>query len=85
MFVFTKQAEKQFCKLELRIQNQIKDKLKILKINKLLLTQNLKNVINMLPITHRIRIGSYRLLLSFDKKKEMYIVNKIAHRREVYK
>ncbi len=36
----------------------------------------------MSPITHRVRISSYRLL-SFDEK--MYIVNKVAHRRDIYK
>jgi mRNA-degrading endonuclease RelE of RelBE toxin-antitoxin system len=84
MFVFTKYAEKQFNKLEIRIQNQIKNKLKILKKNKLLLNQNIKHLVNMSPITHRVRIGSYRLLLSFNEKK-MYIVNKVAHRRDIYK
>jgi mRNA-degrading endonuclease RelE of RelBE toxin-antitoxin system len=41
--------------------------------------------VNMLPITHRVRIGSYRLLLSYDENNDRYIVNKVAHRREVYR
>jgi mRNA-degrading endonuclease RelE of RelBE toxin-antitoxin system len=85
MFVFTKQAQKQFNRLSLRIQVQIKDKLKILKNDDLLLAKNLKNIVNMLPITHRVRIGSYRLLLSYDENNDRYIVNKVAHRREVYR
>ena len=85
MFAFTKQAEKQFNKLDLRIQNQIKEKLKIFKVNDLLLSQNIKYIVNILPITHRIRIGSYRLLLSFDESNKIYIINKVKHRREIYK
>ncbi len=85
MFVFTKQAQKQLLKLDIRIQNQIKQKLLMLKINKPLFSQNVKNIANMHPITHRIRIGSYRLLLYFDANKKTYIVLKLAHRKEVYK
>ena len=85
MFVFTRQAQKQLLKLEIRIQNQIKQKLLIFKTNKLLFNRNVKHIANMYPITHRIRIGGYRLLLWFDADKEIYIVLKVAHRKEVYK
>lgn len=85
MFVFTKQAEKQLKKLDDRIQQQIKQKLFLLKQDPQLLCQNIKIMINVQPITHRIRVGSHRLLLSFDEKKQVYKVVKVAHRREIYK
>lgn len=85
MFVFTKQTAKQFGKLEPRIQNQIKQKLLILKQDSILFNKNIKSLTNMQPISHRVRIGSYRLLLSFNKDIQKYIVLKIAHRREIYK
>ena len=82
-FVFTHKAEKQFGKLDRQTQDRIKDKLILLKQDNNLLNQNLKPVINLSPVTHRIRIGSYRLLLSEDK--DGFIVLKVAHRRVVYK
>lgn len=85
MFVFTKQAHKQFNQLDARIQNQIKQKLLILKQDPQLLQQNLKPIINMNPITHRVRIGAYRLLIHFDVDLQVYVVIKVAHRQAVYK
>ncbi len=84
MVVFTKYAKKQFDKLELRIQKQILAKLQVLRQNHLLLQQNLKLVSNLTPISHRVRIGSYRLLLSFDEQQQIYIIVKVAHRKEAY-
>ena len=85
MFVFTKQAQKQFRKLDNRIQNQIREKLLILKQDLQLLSKNIKPLADMNPISHRLRIGSYRLLLSFDNAAQTYIVLKVAHRKNVYK
>lgn len=85
MFVFTKQAKKQFEKLDDRIQNQIKQKLSILEQDSILLNQNIKSLTNIQPISHPVRIGSYRLLLSFNKGIQKYIVLKVAHRKEIYK
>ncbi|MBT4123467.1 MAG: type II toxin-antitoxin system RelE/ParE family toxin [Candidatus Ruthia sp.] len=81
-FVFTNKAKKQFTKLDKQAQERIKDKLTLLKQDKNLLDQNLKSVINLLPVTHRIRVGSYRLLLSEDNNG--FIVLKVAHRSQVY-
>lgn len=81
-FVFTNYAKKQFLKLDLKAQNRIKDKLTILKNDALLLNQNIRPVINLNPITHRVRIGSYRLLLKLEG--ESYIVLKLGHRKEIY-
>ncbi|MBE8190370.1 MAG: hypothetical protein HAW58_05890 [Candidatus Thioglobus sp.] len=67
-----------------RIQNQVKEKLQILKQDRQLLLQNIKPLTNLSPISHRARIGSYRLLLSFDKNNQRYAVLKIAHRKEIY-
>ena len=81
-FVFTNKAKKQFTKLDKQAQERIKDKLTLLKQDQNLLDQNLKSVINLLPVTHRIRVGSYRLLLSEDDNG--FIVLKVAHRSQVY-
>lgn len=81
-FAFTNKAKKQFKKLDKKTQERIKDKLTLLKQDKNLLDQNLKSVINLLPVTHRIRVGSYRLLLSEDNNG--FIVLKVAHRSQVY-
>jgi len=66
----------------IKTQERITDKLTLLKQDKNLLDQNLKSVINLLPVTHRIRVGSYRLLLSEDNNG--FIVLKVAHRSQVY-
>jgi mRNA-degrading endonuclease RelE of RelBE toxin-antitoxin system len=39
----------------------------------------------MQPLTHRVRIGCYRLLLTFDKVENKFIVVKVAHRKDIYK
>lgn len=81
-FAFTNKAKKQFVKLDKQAQERIKDKLTLLKQDKNLLDQNLKSVINLLPVTHRIRVGAYRLLLGADERG--FIVLKVAHRSQVY-
>jgi len=81
-FVFTNKAKKQFGKIDAQTQQRIKDKLLLLKHDEALLKQNLKSVVNLLPVTHRIRVGSYRLLLSEDDND--FIVLKVAHRSQVY-
>jgi mRNA-degrading endonuclease RelE of RelBE toxin-antitoxin system len=83
-FVFTNHAKKQFIKLDQTTQKRIKDKLLILKQDKQLLEQNIKPVINLeLIITHRLRIGSHRLLLKEDS--DNYIILKVGHRKNIYK
>ena len=81
-FVFTKYAEKQFLKLEIKIQQRIKNKLIILKQDKNLFDQNIKAIINLKPITHRIRVGSHRLLLK--QEAQNYTILKVGHRKEIY-
>mgnify|MGYP003957501897 FL=1 len=81
-FVFTNKANKQYSKLDSQTQIRIKDKLLLLKQDGSLLKKNLKSVVNLLPATHRIRVGSYRLLLSEDNNG--FIILKVAHRSQVY-
>ena len=82
-FVFTNKSKKQFNKLDKQIQVRIKDKVVLYKHDEHLLKKNLKSVVNLLPITHRLRIGSYRLLLRDDK--DGFIILKIGHRKQIYK
>lgn len=86
-FIFTNRAEKVFSKLEQVEQNRILEKLKFLKNH-----NNIFSVIRKIyyvePITHKLRVGNYRLLLTLIMQKNNeyeFIVNKIGHRREVYK
>ena len=81
-FIFTNYAKKQFLKLDIKIQTRIKNKLLLLKSDKDLLKNNIKNIVNMQPITHRVKIGSHRLLL--QKDSENYIVLKVGHRKNIY-
>ncbi len=82
-FVFTNKAKKQFNKLDIDTQTRIRNKLILIKADNTLLKQNIKQVINIENITHRLRIGSYRLLLNKDSFG--YIVLKVSHRANAYK
>ena len=85
-FVFTEYARKQFYKLPKDIQERINSKLQIVK-NHFDIFAILKTTQELPPATHRLRIGNYRLLLflksNYDKNV-IFLVLKIAHRRDVY-
>ncbi|OGJ43111.1 hypothetical protein A3B60_00220 [Candidatus Peregrinibacteria bacterium RIFCSPLOWO2_01_FULL_39_12] len=87
IFKFTKYAKRQFLKFENDIQLRITDKLKYLKSH--------PDIFSILVLmkdsrftTHRLRVGSYRLILRLNVHKKNYIefiVVKAGDRREVYK
>lgn len=86
LFVFTKQAEKSFTQLPQVIQQRILKKLKELKRHSDILSV-LKPLHNFAPATHRLRVGDYRLILSWQKQRNEqfeFLVLDVGHRREIY-
>ncbi len=87
IFKFTTRAKQQFLKLEKNIQSRITDKLKYFKnhpdvFSVLVLMKDSKST------THRMRVGSYRLILKLivqEKKYLEFIIVKIGDRKEIYK
>jgi mRNA-degrading endonuclease RelE of RelBE toxin-antitoxin system len=82
-FVFTNKAKDQLEKLEKPIREQILAKLTLLKAVPRLETY-LKALKDFAPATHRLRIGSYRIILS-RQKNSLWLILKIGHRREIYR
>ena len=82
-FTFTKKAEKQFVKLELATQERIIKKLQFYKTAPEILPF-LKSVENLEPATHRLRVGSHRLLLQYNWSKDIIIL-KVWERKSIYK
>ena len=79
-FIFTKDSEKQFLKLDSVVQLKIRKKIEKIKQWE---SYHLKLLVNMLPFTHRLRVDDYRLLLR--QCDEWYEVLKVGHRWSVYK
>lgn len=80
-FRFTKTAEKAFSKFDPKIRESLAESLKELK-NPSLLDANSKTVSNLLPATHRFRIGNYRFL--YERNGDEVLVLKVGHRKDVY-
>jgi len=82
---FTKQAEKQFNKLDRPIQQRIADFLN----NRLKLLDNPKQIGKALQGNlseyWSYRVGDYRLLVVFEDDNLIIVVAELAHRRHVYK
>lgn len=83
IFKFTKKSLKQFQNLDQSAQNLVKEKLMFLK-NVENFNKNSKQLTDLEPATHRIRIGRYRALLKKNSTKN-YLILKLKHRKEVYK
>ena len=87
IFIFTIEARKQFFAFPKNIQLRISRKLQELKKH-IDIFALLKGLEDIPPSTHRLRIGSYRLLLvlkSNNDKNTVFWVLKIAHRRDIYR
>ena len=82
-FEFTKKSFKQFEKLNQSTQNLIKDKLTLLKDPEIF-SKNSKQLTDLEPATHRIRIGRYRALLK-QNSAENYVILKLKHRKDIYR
>ena len=82
MFHFTKQAEKEFRKLEPRVQEGIIKKLQQIKNSGNFL--QLDTLKDFLPATHRLRIGEYRLVLSKNSESSFLVID-CKHRKDIYR
>ena len=83
LFVFSPPAKKAFQRLEPKLQQRIKDKLQSLKGHPDIFSVS-KSVFGFEPATHRLRIGTYRLILE-QKSSNKFLVLDLGHRREIYK
>ena len=83
-FLFTKIVIKQLSRLPGRDASRIREKLLFWQSNSQLLAIQLREVVGMEFVTHRLRVGNWRVLLQVDKSKQFYLILKIASRKEVY-
>jgi mRNA-degrading endonuclease RelE of RelBE toxin-antitoxin system len=94
LFYFGPQAVEHFLKVTPKTQRRILVKLKHLKEQKDIFS-TLAPLKNMKPATHRLRVGSYRLILELkergpkDRLPEgdgaLFLIVDIGHRREIYR
>ncbi|MDQ1344223.1 MAG: hypothetical protein QG650_943 [Patescibacteria group bacterium] len=80
-FRFTKTSEKAFSKFDPKIRESLVESLTALKDSTLLET-NSKAVTNLLPATHRLRVGNYRFL--YERNGDEVLILKVGHRKNVY-
>lgn len=86
-FIFTEKAKLSFLKLEKDNQDRIILKLKYLKTHPNILSV-MKRIEYFEPVTHRLRIGQYRILLqllSSDNEDYKFRIVKVEHRRDIYR
>jgi len=86
-FIFTKKSEKHFLNLPESVQLRIKKKLTVLKEHGEIFSA-LKRLHDFEPATHRLRIGSYRLILelrSQTKDEIVFWILDVGDRKSIYK
>ncbi len=81
-FHFTNTAKKQLEKFDPQTQERILKKLSELKKHPSISTV-LEPLQNLEPSTHRLRIGEYRLLVCMEES--LCVIQKIGHRRDIYR
>lgn len=82
--VFTKNAQKDIKKLDHQVAKKIYKKLTSL-INSEKPLHSATRLTKPADAQYRWRFGNYRVLFDFDSDKNLIIVLKIQHRREVYR
>ena len=82
-FIFSKQAKKTFHKLPKQVQIRVVSKLALLKKHEdiFLVVKKMTDTKN---ATHRLRVGSYRLIL-VNQKEDTFLVIDVDHRKNIYK
>lgn len=80
--VFTPQSEKELTELSGEDQRRIFKKLSFFSSTKTPLYFS-KPLVNFPPSTHRFRVGNYRI--AFHILKTVIYVDKIGHRKQIYK
>jgi mRNA interferase RelE/StbE len=80
--VFKRQVEKDLRKIDRRYRKPILDEIEGLKKNPR--PTNSRKMLNT-EMTHRIRVGDYRVIYQVDDKNKAIIVFYIRHRKDAYK
>lgn len=86
-FIFTENAKRAFLRIPKNIQDRIIDKLNELKHHGNIFSA-VKRLAHFEPATHRLRIGSYRIILRLkvhDEKNIEFIVLDIGHKKDIYR
>ena len=78
--LFSEKAKKQFLKLAKDIQKRIINSLDRIKIRPEAYVKKLVG-----EISHRLRVGDYRVIMDIDKGKLIILVIKVGHRKNIYK
>ncbi len=87
IFEFTKYGEKKFGKLTKETQKRIIQKFQELKAHEDIFSV-LKKLHDVIPATHRLRIGNYRLILELiiqNKEEIKFRILDAGHRKEIYR
>jgi len=80
---FTSTAESDLSRLDKPIAIRVLKKLRWLADNLEIITP--ERLSGELKSAFKLRVGDYRILYTFDRKKHQIIVHFIRHRREIYK
>ena len=80
---FLREAAEEFASLDKPVAERILKKLKWLAENFVDLTPELLS--GELKGLFKLRVGSYRVLYSFDRERKIIYVHLVGHRREIYK
>jgi mRNA-degrading endonuclease RelE of RelBE toxin-antitoxin system len=86
-FLLSEKGKKSFDKLPYDIQPRIREKLSSLQEHPDVF-KILAPVYDILPATHRLRIGHYRLLLELKKNTKdttEFLILKAGHRKDIYR
>ncbi|MCX6734183.1 MAG: hypothetical protein NTX63_05255 [Candidatus Peregrinibacteria bacterium] len=89
VFIFSKEAKKSIMDLPVEVQERIQQKLFLLKSHSDIFSI-LKPIHERKPVTHRLRVGNYRLVLELSLSYPQYShatvfrVADIGHRKDIY-
>lgn len=78
---FVKSAEKELLDLDKNLARRLLEKIRLLETNPF--GQDSQKLTG--GKGYRIRIGTYRVVYTVDKKNQIITIIKIGHRREIYK
>lgn len=83
-FRFTRIAKKQFNTLPMDVQTRILALLKMCK-NCDYFHMQAKRVVAIPQVSHRLRVGRYRILVCCDAQSQQCVVVVVGHRKDVYR
>ncbi len=89
VFIFSKEAKKTLQKLPIEVQERVQQKLFFFKNHPDIFSEA-KPIHGRRPVTHRIRVGNYRLTLELSTAYPQYVhlivfrIADIGHRKDIY-